>query len=154
MNGLSHIGLKSPDLERTERFYTKVLGGEVFRRREEPDRRIWLTVGGVRLEIAEIQAWRRLDDAQRLALPAVSFLVAADEVDELARKINDAGVPHRGPVLKATGSAVGVYFGDPDGNSLSLSCPEGYPSDGLERNDAGSWAAVPYQWPLTPSPVR
>lgn len=153
MNGLSHIGLKSTDLDRTERFYTEVLAGEVFRRRDEPDRRIWLTVGGVRLEIAEMEAWRPLDDAQRLALPGVSFLVAADEVDALTRKINDAGVPHRGPVLKATSYAVGVYFGDPDGNPLSLSCPEGYPADGLERNIAGSWAAVPYEWPGAPTRI-
>jgi catechol 2,3-dioxygenase-like lactoylglutathione lyase family enzyme len=147
MNGLSHIGLKSTDLDRTERFYVELLDGEVFRRREEPDRRIWLTVGGVRLEIAEMPAWRPLDDAQRLAVPAISFLVTPDEVDGLAAKLRAGSIPHRGPVLKATGSAVGVYFGDPDGNPLSLSCPEGYPPDGLERNVAGSWAAAPYPWP-------
>jgi catechol 2,3-dioxygenase-like lactoylglutathione lyase family enzyme len=154
MNGLSHIGLKSTDLARTEPFYTELLGGEILRRREEPDRRIWLNVGGVRLEIAEMPAWRPLDERQRLAVPAVSFLVTPKEVIELANKFREAGVPHRGPVLKATGSAIGVYFGDPDGNPLSLSCPEGYPPDGLDRNIAGSWAAEPFAWPRTVSAVR
>ena len=35
---------------------------------------------------------------------------------------------------KATGASVGVYFADPDGNPLSLSCSEGYVREGLERS--------------------
>ena len=147
MDGLSHIGLKSTDLARTERFYTEVLGGEVVRRREEPDRRVWLIVRGVRLEIAEIAPWPPLDDRQRLAIPAISFLAAPNETDRIAERFRAAGIPHRGPLLKATGSAVGLYFGDPDGNPLSISCPEGYPAQGLDRNIAGSWATKPFDWP-------
>jgi catechol 2,3-dioxygenase-like lactoylglutathione lyase family enzyme len=154
MDGLSHVGLKSANLDVTERFYTQVLDGEVFRRREEPDRRIWMTVGGARLEIAEMAPWTPFDDRQRLATPAVSFLASPAEVDEIAQRLRDLAVPHRGPVLKATGQAVGLYFGDPDGNSLSLSCPEGYPADGLDRNTAGSWAAAPYDWSGAPATVR
>ena len=154
MDGLSHVGLKSANLDVTERFYTQVLSGEVFRRREEPDRRIWMTVGGIRLEIAEMAPWAPLDDRQRLATPAVSFLTSPTEVDDVAQQLRNLGVPHRGPVLKATGQAVGLYFGDPDGNSLSLSCPDGYPAHGLDRNIAGSWAAAPYAWPGAPARVR
>jgi catechol 2,3-dioxygenase-like lactoylglutathione lyase family enzyme len=81
MEGLSHIGLKSTDLGRTERFYVDVLGASVVNRREVPDRRIWLMLRGVRLEIAELPAWGPLDEAQRRALPMIAFAVAADEVD-------------------------------------------------------------------------
>jgi len=147
MEGLSHIGLKSSDLERTERFYTEVLSGEMVRRREEPDRRIWLQVGGVRLEIAELPPWPALTDDQRRALPMVAFLVAADQVDGVVASLRAAGIPHHGPVLKATGNGVGVYFGDPDGNPLALSCQEGYPPAGLARNTGRTWAPAPYAWP-------
>src|SRR6266540_5084768 len=146
MEGLSHIGLKTTDVDRAERFYRDLLGGEVVRRRDQPDRRVWIMVRGVRLEIAEVEAWPAMTEEQRRATPAISFLSSREETDAIAQGLRDAGVPHRGPVLKATGSAVGVYFGDPDGNSLSLSCPEGYPPDGLERNVASSWAAAPFEW--------
>jgi catechol 2,3-dioxygenase-like lactoylglutathione lyase family enzyme len=154
MDGLSHIGLKSSDLGRTERFYTEVLKGEVVRRREEPDRRAWLDVAGVRLEIAEVPPWPALDEEQRRALPMVAFLIAPGQVDEVVARLEAAGIPHHGPVLKATGSGVGVYFGDPDGNAIALSCQEGYPPDGLARNTGRSWAPAPYAWPGTPSGVR
>lgn len=148
--GLSHIGLKSTDLGRTERFYTQVLRGEVAARREQPDRRIWVQVRGVRLEIAELPAWAPLDEGQRRALPMVAFLVTPDEVDGIVAQLLAAGVPHHGPVLKATGSGVGVYFGDPDGNPLALSCNEGYVRDGLVRNPLRTWAPSPYAWSGAP----
>jgi len=149
MEGLSHIGLKTTNVDRSERFYRELLGGEVVRRRDEPDRRIWIMVRGVRLEIAEVDPWPVMTEDQRRALPAISFLTTPAETDAIAKRLGEAGMPHRGPVLKATGSSVGVYFGDPDGNPLSLSCPEGYPPDGLERNIASSWAAAPFEWSET-----
>ena len=154
MDGLSHIGLKSTDLARTERFYTEALGGEVVRRREDPDRRVWLEVRGVRLEIAELPAWPPLDELQRRALPMLAFAVAPEDVDPIVARLAAAGVAHHGPVLKATGNGVGVYFGDPDGNPLSLSCNEGYARDGLTRNALRSWAPAPYAWPAPSAPVR
>lgn len=147
MEGLSHIGLKSTDLARTERFYIETLEGTVVNRRDVPDRRIWVQLGGVRLEIAEIPAWAGLDEAQRRALPMIAFGVAPDEIDPIVARLDAAGVPHHGPALKATGPGVGVYFGDPDGNPLALSCNEGYVRDGLIRNVARTWVPAPYEFP-------
>ncbi len=143
-SGLSHIGLKSTDLARTERFYVDVLGGKVLRRRDEPDRRIWTEVRGVRLEIAELPSWPALSEEHRRMLPVVSFLVTPQEVDDIVAKLSAAGVPFREPMLKATGPSVGVYFADPDGNPLSLSCPEGYEREGLERSIHNTWVPAPY----------
>jgi len=154
MNGLSHIGLKTTNIERTERFYTTVLGGEVVQRRDVPDRRIWLYVAGVRLEIAELPAWGALTEVQRKALPTVNFAVDTDEVDELAARLDTYGVPRHGPYLKATGAGVGLYFADPDGNPMSFSCAEGYVREGLIRNPISSWPASPYQWPPAPVTAR
>jgi catechol 2,3-dioxygenase-like lactoylglutathione lyase family enzyme len=145
-SGLSHIGLKSTNLARTDRFYVDVLGGALLRRREEPDRRIWLDVRGVRLEIAEVSPWPALTPEQRLMLPTLSFLVAPDEVDSVVARLGSARIPYREPMLKATGNGVGVYFADPDGNPLSLSCPEGYVREGLARSIHNTWVPAPFDW--------
>src|SRR5437762_709224 len=131
MGGLAAIGLRTPDLNRIVRFYTEALPGTVTRRREEPDRRAWIRVLDVPFEIAQVAAWSPLDEGQRRGLPAVSFATGPDELDALVAGLDAAGVPRRGPVLKMSGEAVGVYFSDPDGSPLSFSCPAGYPGQGL-----------------------
>jgi catechol 2,3-dioxygenase-like lactoylglutathione lyase family enzyme len=153
MRGLSHIGLKTTDLARAERFYAVVLDGRVLNRRDVPDRRIWLDVRGVRLEIAERPVWDPLNDDQRRALPMVAFLVGPDEVDPLVAALTSWGVPHYGPSLKMTGNGVGVYFGDPDGNPLALSCSEGYVREDLRRI-ARVWVPQPYDWPTAEADPR
>lgn len=127
------------------RFYTEALPGEVTRRREEPDRRAWMRVLGVPLEIAEVPAWTPLDENQRRSLPAISFTVQAQNLDQLTARLKAAEIPLRGPVLKMQGSGVSVYFSDPDGTPLSFSCNSGYPAEGLDRN-AALWVAAPYRW--------
>ncbi|HZT06279.1 MAG TPA: VOC family protein [Chloroflexota bacterium] len=143
--GLSHIGLRTADLDRAARFYTRALPGAVLRRRDEPDRRVWVRVLGVTLEIAEVAGWKPLDEAQRRALPQIGLLVGPRELDQIVNRLDAAGVPHHGPTLKMAGQAVGVYFSDCDGNPFSLSCPEGYPSAGLPRN-ARMWFPSPWTW--------
>ncbi len=143
--GLSHIGLRTADLDRAVRFYTRAVPGSVIRRRDEPDRRVWIKLLGVTLEVAEVPAWEPLTEAQCRSLPQISMLVRPGEVDEIVRLLDDAEVPHHGPVLKMAGQAVGLYFADPDCNPFSLSCPESYPSDGLSRN-AQMWYPTPYAW--------
>jgi catechol-2,3-dioxygenase len=117
----------------------------VTRRLEEPDRRAWMRVLGVPLEIAQIPAWPPLEEAQRRALPAISFLVRPQDLDDLVTHLRDLEVPVHGPVLKQTGESVGAYFSDPDGNPLSFSVPNGYPPDGLSRNPR-LWVVAPYSW--------
>ena len=151
-NGLSHIGLRTVDVDRAARFYTSALGGAIERTRTEPDRRAWVRVRGVMLEIAEMPSWNCLDAQQRAALPMVAFAVSPEEVDALVARLDAAGVPRHGPVLKATGESVGVYFADPDGKALSLSCPPGYPTAGLSRR-ARDWVAAPFDWQPAPAEV-
>ncbi|HEY3117258.1 MAG TPA: VOC family protein [Chloroflexota bacterium] len=148
MDGLSHIGLKTTNIGRTGRFYTEVLGGTELNRREGPGPRIWIQLRGVRLEFAELPAWGNFDEAQRRALPMLSFAVDPDEIDPIVAALDAAGVPHYGPAFKSTGPSVGLYFSDPDGNPLALSCDAGYVRDGLVRPTvARTWAPAPYNWP-------
>jgi catechol 2,3-dioxygenase-like lactoylglutathione lyase family enzyme len=148
--GLSHVGLRCEDLARTEQFYCHVLGANVLQRRDEPDRRIWMDVRGVRFEIAETARMPAISEDQRRVLPTISFLVAPAEVDEIVARLRAGSVPFREPMLKATGRSVGVYFADPDGNPLSLSCPEGYAREGLKRSVRNAWVAAPYDWKASP----
>jgi catechol 2,3-dioxygenase-like lactoylglutathione lyase family enzyme len=143
--GLSHVGLRTADLDRAARFYTTALTGAIIRRRDEPDRRVWVKLLGVTFEIAEVPAWEPLTPAQCRAVPQISLLARPGEIDEVAARLTEAAVPHHGPSLKMAGQGVGLYFADPDCNAFSLSCPEGYPSRGLERN-AQMWSPTPYSW--------
>jgi catechol 2,3-dioxygenase-like lactoylglutathione lyase family enzyme len=144
--GFFNIGLRTADLSRAERFYTELLGGTVTNRRETPDRRVWLKVAGITFEVLEVPAWTPLDEAQQRSRTSIGFVVAPDQVDAIVDKLRATGVPVHGPVLKAAGTSIGVYFSDPDGTPLSLSCNEGYPIEGLERHGLG-WVPGPYAWP-------
>jgi catechol 2,3-dioxygenase-like lactoylglutathione lyase family enzyme len=143
--GLSHIGIRTADLDRAARFYTAAVPGSIIRRRDEPDRRVWVRLLGITLEIAEVPAWEPLTEAQCRAIPQISLLVRPAEVDDFVERLDACNVPHHGPILKMAGEAVGLYFTDPDCNAFSLSCPEGYPSQGLARN-AQMWFPTPYSW--------
>src|SRR5687768_85717 len=123
--GLAAIGLRTADLDLIVHFYSEALPGSLTRRREEPDRRAWMRVLGVPLEIAEVASWAPFDENQRRSLPAISFNIRAEQVDDLVGRLEAAGVPHFGPVLKMQGNGVSVYFSDPDGVPLSFSCNEG-----------------------------
>jgi len=143
--GLSHIGLRTADLDRAARFYTAAVPGSIIRRRDEPDRRVWVRLLGVTFEIAEVPAWGWLTEAQCRAVPQISLLARPVEIDDFAERLGAHNVPHQGPILKMAGTGVGLYFSDPDTNAFSLSCPEGYPSEGLARN-AQMWFPTPYTW--------
>lgn len=139
------VGLKTSNAKRAADFYAGLLGGEQTNWREEPDRRVWVRLGGVAFEIAEVSPWVPQDEAGRRQGPVVALRVESGELDAIVGRLAAAGVPHHGPVLKLAGESVGVYFGDPDGNGLSLSCPSGYPIAGLVRRNP-AWQPAPYEW--------
>ena len=139
------IGMKTSDAKRAAAFYVGLLGGEQTNWRDQPDRRVWVRLGGIIFEIAEVSPWVPLDEAARRQLPVLALQVEPDELDAITGRLAATGVPHHGPVLKLAGTSVGVYFADPDGNGLSLSCASGYPVEGLVRRDP-NWEPAPYEW--------
>jgi len=143
--GLSTIGLKTSSVELAADFYAGVLGGEVTNRREQPDRRVWVRLGGIMLEIAEVSPWVDLSEPARRQTPLLGLQVDPAGLDEIVGRLTSAGIPHHGPVLKLAGESVGVYFTDSDGNGLSLSCSRGYPIAGLARRDP-NWVPAPFEW--------
>lgn len=139
------IGLRVTSVDRAIAFYGDLLGGEVVRRRTEPDNRVWMKLVGVGLEIAEVPAAAPLSKEQRRLLPIIAFNVEPGQLDDVVVRLRAARVPLEGPALKMAGESVGVYLADPDGNGLSLSCNSGYPVAGLQRRDP-NWAPAPYSW--------
>src|SRR4051812_11048704 len=96
--GLSSIGLKASSVELAADFYAGVLGGEVTNRREEPDRRVWVRLGGVTLEIAEVSPWVALSEQARRQTPILGLRMDPSELDEIVGRLVAAGIPHHGPV--------------------------------------------------------
>jgi catechol-2,3-dioxygenase len=139
------IGLRTSDLQRAIRFYCEALGGEVTRQRAEPDHRAWIKLGGITLEVLQVEPWPLLSAEQQRAIPVIGFSLAAADLKQMAARVEEAGVPHHGPVLKMAGESVGMYLSDPDGTGLSFSSGSGYPSAGLPRRDP-NWVPSPYAW--------
>lgn len=153
IQGISTLGLKTSNVQLAADFYAGVLGGEVTNRREEPDRRVWVRLGGMTLEIAEVSPWVAISDEARRQLPILGLRVDPAELNEILDRLVAARVPHHGPVLKLAGESVGVYLADSDGNGLSLSVASGYPIAGLERRNP-NWAPAPYAWSGLGTTVR
>ena len=82
----------------------------------------------------------------------LGFVVTAGEADPMSPASRKRACRITANVEDA-GNGVGVYFGDPDGNPLALSCNEGYVREGLPRN-VRSWAPAPYGWPQAAAPAR
>lgn len=114
-NVLIHVA----DLDRSVRFYTDMLGGEVIDR-TGADRVVLdfvtATIELVRVDDAPPPTWE--DDDQVLGFRHIGFKVAA--VDPLVARIKASGVEFRLDPLDATGGVRIAFFFDPDGTVLEI----------------------------------
>ena len=117
--GVHHLAVVSADLERSEAFYTGVLGLPVLRRwpdeRGEP-RSVWLDLGRgtfLAVERAERDAPRRGDDTP--GWHCVALAITVEERDAWRTRLLEAGFP----VERET--AYTLYVRDPDGQLVGLS---------------------------------
>ena len=109
---IHHIALRTRDLPRLEAFYARVLGLVVTRR--DGERSVWLRSGDaiVMLELA---------GQDEPAVPAgtrelVAFAIETEERAERERALADRGI-----AIEARTDFT-LYFRDPDGRRLALSC--------------------------------
>jgi glyoxylase I family protein len=128
--GISHIDLTVTDVERSERFYTEVLGFEVARRVDEPDlgfRLADLRHPGLAVEMCVRQP--TAGDGSRFSelragLDHLSFLVASRaELERWQEHFERHGVTHT-PIVDAPYGAV-LVFRDPDNIQLELMADPG-----------------------------
>lgn len=116
IKGLDHYALLTSDLERTQRFYTDVVGLEVGFRPKLSFEGIWLYAGGepiVHIIEGKPIAGRDTGAVDHLALKATG------DVDAALANLKSHGVEYNMRVLERTG-VTQVFFRDPDGVGVEL----------------------------------
>jgi catechol 2,3-dioxygenase-like lactoylglutathione lyase family enzyme len=119
VSALDHIVLAVADVERTCRFYARVLGMEP---REERPGKWSLYFGSNKISLQDAQA---VPEIARDTVPGSgNFCVLTDiPTDALMEHLKREGVVvANGPVERegATGPIMSVYFKDPDGNLVEI----------------------------------
>jgi len=153
--GVDHLTLPVGDLEVAERFYVGVLGAEVvmkvdreFVRRvmpasKEPERHLHTSVRlgkGPRLDLfPQEDGQPRADQAH----PHLAFEVRPEDLVELTAALNARGIPTDGPRRLGPPGQASVYFNDPFGNHLELTCMEFAGEVKMGPPDVASYA---YEW--------
>jgi catechol 2,3-dioxygenase-like lactoylglutathione lyase family enzyme len=122
-----HFTLPVANLDRSERFYTEVLGAEVTRRRDVggPAHHISVVLGGsVRIDLFPFpgSAFRGPgnSDFGNVGHPHFAFSMPAAQLRETVQILKTKHVGFDGPVRQGPPGTASVYLDDPDGNHLEL----------------------------------
>lgn len=114
-DGFAELTLQVRDLAELERFYVDVLGLEVLDRQAD---RVWLAAG----THARLGLWlpgvKEFGD-EGGAHVHYAFSAAPGRLDELAQRLREAGVEHRGPQQHPGGDR-SLYVEDPEGNIVEV----------------------------------
>ena len=114
-DGFAELTLQVGDLAALERFYVEVLGLEVLDRQAD---RVWLAAG----PHARLGLWlpgeKEFGD-EGGAHVHYAFSSAPGRLDELAQRLREADVEHRGP-QEHPGGDRSLYVEDPEGNIVEV----------------------------------
>jgi catechol-2,3-dioxygenase len=115
VQGFAELTLEVRDRERLERFYVDQLGLEVLAREDD---RTWLAAG----ERARLGLWlpgeKEFGDEGGRHVH-FAFSAAPGRLDAVRRRLDRAGVGHRGPVEHPGGDR-SLYVEDPEGNVVEI----------------------------------
>ena len=142
---LGHANIRVRDLERSEKFYTGVLGLDVTHRRENI---IFLSLGDLSHELA-IRAMgpdAQGPDGDRIGTNHFAWEMASfEDLQAMYHHLKKQGVE----VLRVRGNtfSMGIYFDDPDGNGIEVY----YEDPGAPWRD-GTWEGT-YRRKLEETPV-
>ena len=125
---IGHVHLRTADIDRIRDFYSGVLGFDVvFEARDVPGwgttgDMLFVSAGGYHHHIG-FNTWLSRDgepqERGHTGLHHVALAFSSkDRLDEIIRRVIDAGVPLR--QITDHGTHVAVYFSDPDHNDLEL----------------------------------
>ena len=142
----NHASIPVRDLEEAKRFYTEVLGGELFL---ELPGFSEVRVGGAVIGLSEQKSGWTGRDAE---YPHYAFTMGPDDFYPFIEHLKARSVPTHEPWTRHGVEAL-MYFRDPSGNLLELYCPEGLKdADKLPRsvkaggNYVVDFAALNYEW--------
>jgi catechol 2,3-dioxygenase-like lactoylglutathione lyase family enzyme len=132
--GLHHVRLTVTDLDRSEEFYTQVLGFEVVARspgspadpavRADPDQLyggVVFGAHGMLFGLRPVADAADRFDSERVGLDHLSFSVASrKDLEEAERRLGERGIAH-GEIRELVGFGIAILsFSDPDGVHLEL----------------------------------
>lgn len=143
---VAHVNLNVTDLERSEKFYSEVLGFHVSGKGRDGGI-VWMNMGQYRKgddlafhDLALYQVPKSLPENARKSagLNHAAFrLASAEEVDKAAEYLKSRNVKVlKGPLTHSEDQDRYLYFEDPDGNVLELvaSTLAGYPEKYLRKD--------------------
>ena len=115
---LGHLVIRVRDLERSEAFYTGVLGLEVTNKR--PGKMVFMSAGGDsshELALVPVAADAPGPEQTRVGLYHFAWeMESFDDLQDLYNHIHEQNVHIGG--IGDHGISIGVYFFDPDGNEI------------------------------------
>ena len=124
LEGVHHIGLNVSDLERTESFYTHVLGFKFIDRYQDEICHTMLEAGITKIHLFESTDLEFDDAITRLSEDGyahIAFGTNRKKFPQIMEELRKHNVPFRGPLILGKGES--VHFKDPDGNHLEIRCP-------------------------------
>lgn len=136
IRGVDHFSIPCRDAEKSLTFYETILGATVYEDDLGPYRfgfsaedkalgrepHIFLEIGGQRVELLGRDPDRTAPFGTHHA-----FAIGPNDVQAVVAHLEAHGVPYNGPATHRGTHAVSVYFQDPDGNELELTCWDNYP---------------------------
>lgn len=124
LKGIHHIALNVTDLDRSEHFYTDVLGFNVTHRFSKGLRHIMLDTGNALLalfETPELEMKSALEQLSDKGYMHFAFATNREEFIKILDELKNKNVRiDSGPVVRGEGES--IYFTDPDKNHLEIRC--------------------------------
>lgn len=121
-SGVHHLSFTVSDLDRSRRFYERVMGFETIPRPDFGVGGVWYGVGNAELHLIELPAGARVETApkpEKITPLANHNAFAIDDYSKVLDYLKSEGVE----VLETTPENGQMWIRDPDGNVLELIAP-------------------------------